>query len=246
MSTKPKAETQARPISPVDNMRAEAAAESRRIAGIRKVCAGKHADDRSRRDRTRLESVTKTELAVLRSERPKAPEQSQHSAALHSRSPRSRRLLVGRHRREDAAGQLRRTDAQAADPMRHIGLRELVAECAAWKASTFPRVFGDGTATIRAGFSSMSLPGIMENVMNKTLLAAYQNTPIAAFDLCSVGTVTDFKEVSRYRLLGTGGFEQVAPDGELKHGKLSEQKYTQQGRHLRSDPDADSARHHQR
>ena len=27
-------------------------------------------------------------------------------------------------------------------------------------------------------------------------------------------------------MLGTGGFEQVAPDGELKHGKLSEQKYT--------------------
>lgn len=88
-----------------------------------------------------------------------------------------------------------------------------------------PRVFGDGTATIRAGFSTMSLPSILENVMNKTLLAAYTNTPIAAFDLCSVGTVSDFKEVSRYRLLGTGGFEQVAPDGELKHGKLSEQNY---------------------
>ncbi len=72
----------------------------------------------------------------------------------------------------------------------------------------------------------MSLPGILENVMNKTLLAAYENSPIAAFDLCSVGTVTDFKEVSRYRLLGTGGFEKVAPDGELKHGKLSEQKYS--------------------
>ncbi len=38
--------------------------------------------------------------------------------------------------------------------------------------------------------------------------------------------MSDFKEVSRYRLLGTGGFEQVAPDGELKHGKLSEQKYS--------------------
>src|SRR5690606_7895138 len=45
-------------------------------------------------------------------------------------------------------------------------------------------------------------------------------------DLCSVGTVSDFKEISRYRLLGTGGFERVAPDGEIKHGKLSEQKYT--------------------
>ncbi len=60
-----------------------------------------------------------------------------------------------------------------------------------------PRVFGDGTATIRAGFSTMSLPGILENVMNKTLLSAYESTPIAAFDLCSIGTVSDFKEISR-------------------------------------------------
>ncbi len=46
-------------------------------------------------------------------------------------------------------------------------------------------------------------PGILENVMNKTLLSAYESTPIAAFDLCSIGTVSDFKEISRYRLLGT-------------------------------------------
>lgn len=57
-------------------------------------------------------------------------------------------------------------------------------------------------------------------------MTAYETTPIAAFDLCSVGTVSDFKEVARYRLLGTGGFEKVAPDGELKHGKLSDQKYS--------------------
>src|SRR5690606_17977309 len=106
------------------------------------------------------------------------------------------------------------------------GCKELVAECARLDGLEVPRVLGDGAATIRAGFSTMSLPGILENVMNKTLLAAYESTPVAAYDLCSVGTVSDFKEISRYRLLGTGGFERVAPDGEIKHGKLSEQKYT--------------------
>jgi hypothetical protein len=106
-----------------------------------------------------------------------------------------------------------------------IGLCELVAECARLEGHYVPRLFGDGKETIRAGFSTMSLPGILENVMNKTLLAAYEGTPIAAFDLCRIGTVNDFKEISRYRLLGTGNFEKVAPDGELKHGVLSEQKY---------------------
>ncbi|WP_206036132.1 phage major capsid protein [Crateriforma spongiae] len=225
MSTKPKTETKTATTSPVSDMRAEAAAESRRIAGIRKVCAGNHADIEA----DAIEqgwSTTKTELAVLRSERPKAPEQTQNSRR-YSREvlEAAACLSVGIEEKTLLASYGEKT-LDAANPLRHIGLRELVAECARMEGIDVPRVFGDGTATIRAGFSSMSLPSIMENVMNKTLLAAYQNTPIAAFDLCSVGTVTDFKEVARYRLLGTGGFEQVAPDGELKHGKLSEQKYS--------------------
>ncbi|TWU39329.1 phage major capsid protein [Novipirellula artificiosorum] len=222
MSTKP--ETKQEP-SAVDQMRAEAANESRRIAGIRKICAGKH--DEIEADAIEQGwSVTKTELAVLRSERPKVPEQSASKPSFTREILEAAACLsVGIDEKTLLASYGERTLNQA-DPMRHIGLKELVAECARMEGIEVPRVFGDGSATIRAGFSSMSLPSIMENVMNKTLLAAYTNTPIAAFDLCSVGTVSDFKEVARYRLLGTGGFEQVAPDGELKHGKLSEQKYS--------------------
>lgn len=211
--------------SPVSRLRSEMAAESRRIAGIRKLCAGNHPTIEA----DAIEqgwSITKTELAVLRSERPKAPDQTHHSPRYNREILEAAACLsVGIEEKTLLASYGEKT-LNAADPLRHIGLRELVAECARSEGIDVPRVFGDGTATIRAGFSSMSLPSIMENVMNKTLLAAYQNTPIAAFDLCSVGTVTDFKEVARYRLLGTGGFEQVAADGELKHGKLSDQKYS--------------------
>ena len=199
--------------------------ESRRIAGIRKVCDNKHASIEA----DAIEqgwSVTKTELAVLRSERPKAPESGTSKPGFTREVLEAAACLsVGLDEKTIIASYGQRT-IDMAEPMRHIGLKELVAECARMEGIDVPRVFGDGTATIRAGFSTMSLPSILENVMNKTLLAAYTNTPIAAFDLCSVGTVSDFKEVSRYRLLGTGGFEQVAPDGELKHGKLSEQKYS--------------------
>ncbi len=214
-----------KPQTPVQQMRAEAANESKRIAGIRKLCAGRH-DELEANAIENGWSLTKTELEVLRSERPKAPSQS-------SSKPNCTRevleaaccLSVGLPEAKILASYGEKIVNQA-EPMRHIGLRELVAECAMLEGHDIPRVFGDGGATIKAGFSTMSLPGILENVMNKTLLAAYENTPIAAFDLCSVGTVSDFKEISRYRLLGTGGFEKVAPDGELKHGKLSEQKYS--------------------
>ncbi|WP_149495375.1 phage major capsid protein [Roseiconus lacunae] len=225
MPTKPKAKPQSQSLSAVEQMRAEAAAESRRIAGIRKLCGDKHPTIEADAIKQGW-SVTKTELTVLRSERPKAPDQSQHSPRYNREVLEAAACLsVGIDEKTLLASYGERT-LEAANPLRHIGLKELVAECARSEGIDVPRVFGDGTETIRAGFSSMSLPSIMENVMNKTLLAAYQNTPIAAFDLCSVGTVSDFKEVSRYRLLGTGGFEQVAPDGELKHGKLSDQKFT--------------------
>ena len=222
MGSKPK-----RPVTSgvVSKMRIEAAAESKRIAGIRKVCAGKHPEIEARA----LEegwSVTKTELAVLRIERPKAPDQ-QASQPMYRREVLEAAccLSVGLDETKLLKAYGERT-LNAADPLRHIGLRELVAECARLEGFDVPRVFGDGTATIRAGFSTLSRPGILENVMNKTLLSAYESTPIAAFDLCSIGTVSDFKEIARYRLLGTGGFEKVAPDGELKHGKLSDQKYS--------------------
>ncbi len=55
----------------VAKMRIEAAAESKRIAGIRRVCAGKHPEIEARAIEEGW-SVTKTELAVLRIERPKA------------------------------------------------------------------------------------------------------------------------------------------------------------------------------
>jgi hypothetical protein len=221
-STKPK-----RPVTSgvVSKMRIEAANESKRIAGIRNVCASKHTEIEARAIEEGW-SVTKTELAVLRIERPKAPDQ-QASQPMFRREVLEAAccLSVGLDESKLLKAFGERT-LNAADPIRHIGLRELVAECARLEGHDIPRVFGDGTATIRAGFSTMSLPGILENVMNKTLLAAYESSPIAAFDLCSIGTVSDFKEISRYRLLGTGGFEKVAPDGELKHGKLSDQKYS--------------------
>ena len=213
--------------NPVEQIRAQAAAESRRIAGIRKLCDGQHADLEAQAIEEGW-SITKAELEVLRSTRPPAPDVNAHRPRYSQAILEAAACLsVGVDEKSLLASYGEQT-LSAADSLRHIGLRELVAECARMEGIPVPRVFGDGTETIRAGFSSMSLPSIMENVMNKTLLAAYQNTPIAAFDLCSVGTVTDFKEISRYRLLGTGGFQQVAADGELKHGKLSEQKYTNQ------------------
>ncbi len=209
----------------VVQLRAQWAAERRRIARIGEICGGQHADIEARAIEEGWDE-TKTELAVLRAARPQAPAVGTSSPPLSARTLEAAACLSVGVAEDQLTREFGERTLEAAYSLRHIGLRELVAECARLEGLPVPRVFGDGKETIRAGFSTVSLPGILENVMNKTMLAAYQASPIAAFQLCSIGSVSDFKEVSRYRLLGTGGFEKVAPDGELKHGKLSEQKYT--------------------
>ena len=213
------------PPDPVNKMRSEAAAEARRIAAIRKVCHSDHAGIEAQAIEEGWDE-TKTELAVLRASRPKAPAVGASTPQLNTRVLEAAACMSVGFNDNDLVKEYGEQTISAAYSMRHIGLKELVVECARLEGIELPRVFGDGKETIRAGFSTISLPGILENVMNKTLLAAYETTQIAAFELCTVGSVADFKEVSRYRLLGTGGFEQVAPDGELKHGKLGEQKYS--------------------
>ena len=209
---------------PAAEMRAQAVAEARRIAAVRKVCNGEHSDIEAQAIEGGWDE-TKTELAVLRAARPKAPAAHIASAVCNPTVLEAAACLSLHFDEQQLVRDYGEQVMNAAYPLRSIGLRELVAECARFEGLDVPRVFGDGVATIRAGFSTISLPGIFENVMNKTLLASYEAAAIAAFDLCAVGSVSDFKEVSRYRLLGTGGFEKVASDGELKHGKLSEQKF---------------------
>ncbi len=209
----------------VADLRAELAAETKRVGAIRKVCAGQHGEIEARAIEEGWEE-TKTELEVLRAERPAAPHIGRGRDPINADILEAAACMSAGLDENDLVKQYGDRAMEAAQPMRHIGLRELVAACARMEGQDLPPVFGDGTATIRAGFSTMSLPGILENVMNKTMLAAYQVSEIVALQLCKVGSVSDFKEVTRYRLLGTGGFEQVAPDGELKHGKLGEQKFT--------------------
>jgi hypothetical protein len=70
------------------------------------------------------------------------------------------------------------------------------------------------------------LPGVFSNVANKFLLEGYNNVESVWRKICSIRTVNDFKTITSYRLTGDMKYEQVSPDGELKHGKLGEESYT--------------------
>jgi signal peptide peptidase SppA len=75
------------------------------------------------------------------------------------------------------------------------------------------------------GFSNVSLAGILGAVANKVGIDAYTSVSVVWNQICAVGSNTDFKAVTRYRLDAGGAVRRVGPDGELKSLTLSEAAY---------------------
>lgn len=98
-----------------------------------------------------------------------------------------------------------------------------------YKSNEFIRTSLRADRELRAaGFSSLSLGTILENVAHKALIAAYQGQETVWQHFCAVKSYTDFKVQSRYRLDANGSFKKVAPDGEIKHVGLTDAKFTNQ------------------
>jgi len=115
-----------------------------------------------------------------------------------------------------------------------IGLQELLLE-AAWANGYTGRNFRDSRSVLRyafgrdlqaAGFSTVDIGGILSNVANKFLLDGFFSVERTWRNICAVRNVSDFKTVTSYRLIGTDQYELVTPGGELKHGTLGEESYT--------------------
>ena len=204
-------------------------AERERVAAIQEVCGGEF--PKIERDAIRggwtVEDTSQRVLKAMRADRPQADvgmsvggrgrslEGRTLEAALCLRAGIDEETLVKDYGDQVVEGAVRERD---------LSLQQLLVECAAMEGVSVPRSFCNDT--IRAAFSTVSLPGILNNVANKRLLKSFQAQPVTATRLCSEGELNDFKESERYRLTDVGDLEPVAPDGELKHGGLKEDKAT--------------------
>jgi hypothetical protein len=81
---------------------------------------------------------------------------------------------------------------------------------------------------LEAAFSSASLPGILSNVANKVLLEGFLQMDDTWKKIVKIASVNNFQQHLRYRMNGAFKFEKVGKDGELKHGEVSEQQFSQQ------------------
>ena len=220
-ATTPKVEANA-PTDPIADMRAQAAAESQRIADIRATCKGQHTDIEAKAIGEGWD-VTKCELEVLRASRPQAPAGHVHTPNHTSVVLEASALMAsGGFSLVSLEKQFDEKTLDAADKLRGMGIQEL-AELAC--GQPLPKFRSDPAAWLQASFSSTSLPGILSNVANKMLLEGFNITDQTWRSICKIGSVKDFKEHTRYRLTSDFKFQKVGPDGELKHGQIGEEQF---------------------
>lgn len=110
-----------------------------------------------------------------------------------------------------------------------IGLQMLILESAHANGYTgrhFDKSPGGMKAMLQAAFSGGELAGILSNTANKFLMMGYMNVEQTLFRISSRRNASDFKEMTSYRLIDGSTYELVPPGGEIPHGTLSEQSFT--------------------
>jgi len=77
-------------------------------------------------------------------------------------------------------------------------------------------------------FSTISIPGILSNVANKFLLEGWGSGEMVWENITAIESVQDFKQRSSYKLNGYLKYAKVGPSGEITHGTIGEETYTNQ------------------
>jgi hypothetical protein len=217
--------------SAIEQMRALAAAESERIAAIQRVCAG--APQLAAQAIREGWTAQRAELERLRGERPAVPAAHVANNAVTAAVLEAACALSAGVANPEASFDPRTLEQASRRFRGGIGLQELLLE-AAWANGYTGRSFRDSREVLRsafgrgieAGFSTVDIGGILSNVANKFLLEGFFSVERVWRNLCAVRNVSDFKTVTSYRLIGRDQYEQVAPGGELKHGTLGNEQFT--------------------
>ena len=121
-----------------------------------------------------------------------------------------------------------------------IGLQELLHTCAQRSGWRGHSVRSDLSGALRAAFmnpydgmraevvgpSTYSISGILSNIANKFLRVGFDSVESEWRKITSIRSVNDFKTITSYTLTGDNTYEKIAPGGEIKHGSLGEETYT--------------------
>lgn len=212
--------------------------DHRRISKIRELCGAEHADLAAKAIEAGW-SPESVELELYRRGNVPSVVSAKSSAGRVQASAIEAAMLISAGVSENRVGGWyddRAMNAALSRDMRNYGLHALMYEIAA--AAGMPlrpgRIDNDAIRTVfdasnrlqASGASTISLPGILSNVANKRLLDSFLAYTSVVETFCSSTEVADFKQYTNYRMTGSGRFQKVGPDGELKHGSLLEDGFT--------------------
>ena len=128
------------------------------------------------------------------------------------------------------------TDTKAADIADRkykgqMGLKQLYTECAhagGWTGYLNNSNLGEAVGAIKASFSTVNLPGILSNAINKRIKAGWDYAEDSWRKIADITSVSDYKQFSTYVLNSKGDYEEVANGGTIPTGELAETGYSNQ------------------
>lgn len=216
----------------VAQTRQAVAAEMQRINKIKEICAGQHSEIEIQAIKEGWDE-DKTTLAVIRASRQhNVPGVNREQMQQIPKIMEIAAIMAGGMNADTLVKQYGEQNVEAARKMYRggIGLQQLLIEGAALNGHQH-RGFGlrtdsDIRQVLQAAFSTLTIPGILSNTANKYLLESYMAVEQVWRKIAKIRPVKDFKTVTGYRMTGALKFEKVGPTGELKHGTLGEQSFT--------------------
>ena len=214
-------------------LRDAAVAEAKRLAAVHEIL-GKYPELEAQAIRENWDEGH-CALTALREGRPKAPAMQVHdnNNMVNCRTLEAACMMTAKLEGVETLFDEPTLEAAGKRFSGGIGLQELILE-AAWANGYTGRNFRNSRDVLRfafkpeleAGFSTVDIGGILSNVANKFLLDGFFSVERTWRNICAVRNVSDFKTVTSYRLIGKDQYEQVTPGGELKHGTLGNETYT--------------------
>lgn len=112
-----------------------------------------------------------------------------------------------------------------------MGLKQLYTECAhagGWNGYLNNGNLGEAVGAIKASFSTVNLPGILSNAINKRIKAGWDYAEDSWRRIADITSVSDYKQFSTYVLNSRGDYEEVANGGTIPTGELAETGYNNQ------------------
>lgn len=204
-----------------ETIRAEAVAESKRIAAIRRLCGTQHGDIEVQAIDEGWDA-TRTELEVIRASRPKAPTYSAQRGAMVDGDVLQAAILS--HMGYESVAE-KRIGADATHRARDLQATNLLDLCRAALQIDGREATGGRDGVIRAALSTYSLPVALGDAVNKLLFEAYTEAPAAWRSFAAIKSATDFKDHVGVRPSQTSDLDELPRGGEIKHGSIEEATY---------------------